>query len=108
MAGAGRCAAEGEPGTVHLVLGAAGEPFQTGCDGCPAWENLAVHEGPASQQRGGGAARQFAAPAWSAFRSLEFGYGLLTVQNATSLFFEYVGAKDGAVHDSVHVVRTPA
>jgi hypothetical protein len=36
-----------------------------------------------------------------------FGYGLLTMHNATSLFFEYVGAKDGVVHDSVHVVRTP-
>ena len=108
MAGDGRCADAGEPGTVHLVLGAAGEPFQTGCNDCSAWEHVAVTEGSAAQQRSGGAARQFAAPEWSAFRSLEFGYGLLTVENSTSLFFEYVGAKDGVVHDSVRIHRNPA
>ena len=35
MAGGGRCAGPGEHGTVHLVLGAAGEPYQTGCDDWP-------------------------------------------------------------------------
>lgn len=103
MAASGRCAGEHEHGTVHLVLGAAGEPFQTGCDGCSAWEHVAVEEG--GQQRGGGPARQFAAPAWSAFRSLEFGYGLLTLHNASALQVQYVGAKDDVVHDSVWIVK---
>ena len=79
MAGGGRCAGPGEHGTVHLVLGAAGEPYQTGCDDCSAWEHVAVAEGPGMQRRAGGSARQFAAPEWSEFRTTAFGEKRLAV-----------------------------
>ena len=106
MVAAGRCARLGEHGTVHLVLGAAGEPFQTGCDGCSAWEHVAVVEGRGMQRRAGGSARQFAAPAWSKFRTTAFGYGVMTVHNASALQVEFITPKDGdTVHDSVWILK---
>jgi hypothetical protein len=85
MASNGRCASASEHGTVHLVMGAAGEPYQTGCDNCSAWEHLAIEVGPGFQRRAGGSARQFAAPMWSEFRTTAFGYGVLTVHNKSAL-----------------------
>ena len=112
MVGGGLCAKrtarsdqQPEHGTVHMVVGAAGEPFQTGCDGCSEWEHVAVTEGPAAQRRAGGSARQFAAPSWSRFRTTEFGWGLLTVHNSSALEVEYVASKDSVVHDSVWIVK---
>lgn len=45
------------------------------------------------------------APAWSAARMGKFGYGRLTVHNASALFYEFLGLDGGAQLDSFWLLK---
>ena len=42
---------------------------------------------------------------WSEFYSSEWGYGRITIENSTALFFEFVSDKDGSTKDSVWLLK---
>jgi predicted phosphodiesterase len=46
-------------------------------------------------------------PEWSMFRASDYGYTRIHIPDTSSFHIEYVGDKDGSVHDDVWIYRNP-
>lgn len=88
------CAETDSDAPVHMVVGSAGNVFQT------LWAS-SLAKSPDLQNAG-----HHVQPKWSVFRAGEFGYGRIHT-NATHLHAEFVGDQRGAVHDEVWLTRAP-
>lgn len=81
---AGVCGARDEDGTVHVVIGNAGNDYQT------PWFETSPYHAPE--------------PDWLVFRTYDFGISTLTA-NATTLQFNAHGWKRGDIHDSFTLTK---
>ncbi|KAM9958260.1 hypothetical protein ACTFIW_001121 [Dictyostelium discoideum] len=77
------CADNDNDGTVHVIIGMAGNTYSV------PWEGSDISSGNGHEDE----------PEWSIFRSISYGH-VRFYANTTSLYFEFVGNHRSIVHDS--------
>lgn len=82
ISASGACAGPGEFGTVHIVIGNAGNNYQD------AWDEIDSHH--------------FPIPSWMVMRTMDYGFGAISA-NATDFEFWMIETTDAQSHDYVHL-----